>query len=50
MPVSVGVVLSKGKFLDENIIIGINDIDKNIQKIDGLGLLNETHGNPEIRF
>lgn len=48
---TVGVVLSENGYLDENLIVGINDIvGKSFKKIDGFELIEQTHNKPELRF
>jgi len=48
---TVGIVLSGKQYLKDNILIGINDIDKKIfRKLDFFELINETHSIPELRF
>ena len=48
---SIGVVLSEGSYLGDNLIVGINDIkNRSFRKVDGIQLINETHSKPEIRF
>lgn len=48
---TVGVVLSENGYLDENFIVGINDIvGKSFSKIDGFELIEQTHSKPELRF
>ncbi|MBW3832034.1 HNH endonuclease [Aeromonas hydrophila] len=48
---TVGVVLSEYGYLDENFIVGINDIvGKSFNKIDAFELIEKTHSKPELRF
>jgi hypothetical protein len=48
---TVGVVLSGNGYLNENFIVGINDIvGKSFSKIDGFELIEQTHSKPELRF
>lgn len=48
---TVGVVLSENGYLDQNLIVGINDIaGKSFSKIDGFDLIEKTHSKPELRF
>ena len=48
---SIGVVLSDHGYLDENFIVGINDIkNKSFFKLDGFELIDKMHSKPELRF
>ncbi|ALO44909.1 HNH endonuclease [Pseudohongiella spirulinae] len=48
---TVGVVLSENNYLDENFIVGINDIaGKSFFKINAFELIERTHDKPELRF
>ena len=48
---SIGIILSDNCYLDDNLIVGINDIkNKSFYKLDGFELIEKTHSKPKLRF